>query len=105
MIRPFEYMDHQSEDINGADQIKVVNKNHPKKSVNTPNIFGRTISATRLTSPNPGEQPTISEKKDALLRMDGKKYLKKFDLLSLAISVVSFIVFNIFFWNVQSYHI
>ena len=98
----FEY--HQSEDMNGVDQINVVNKNSKKSD--TPNIFGRNIIATpvRLPTANPGE-PNSSEKKE-VLRMDhGKKYLKKFDLLSLSTSVVSFIIFNIIFWNVQSYHI
>ena len=90
--------------MNGVDQINVVNKNSKKSD--TPNIFGRNIIATpvRLPTANPGEHNS-SEKKE-VLRMDhGKKYLKKFDLLSLSTSVVSFIIFNIIFWNVQSYHI
>ena len=73
----------------------------PERHPSSGQIFGRNITTVARLTANSG-QP-ISEKKD--VRMDGKKYLKKFDLLSLSTSVVSFIVFNIIFWNVQSYHI
>ena len=83
--------------------MKYPSTGHPRPACpSSGQIFGRNITTVARLTANSG-QPISEEKKD--VRMDGKKYLKKFDLLSLSTSVVSFIVFNIIFWNVQSYHI